>query len=227
MKNLPLRKKLALAIMAFFLTTLSCGACSAHAVTLPDPLLDAPKADAAKPGEATIVVAGGCFWGIQAVFQHVKGVTKAVSGYAGGSADNAHYNIVSSGATGHAESVQVTYDPSQITLGTILKIFFAVAHDPTELNHQGPDYGTQYRSAIFYTTPDQQKIARAYIDQLQAAKIFSDSIVTILEPLKGFYTAEDYHQDYYRLHPMNPYILINDAPKVARLKKQFGELYKD
>ena len=203
--------------------TLACGIASAHAVALPNPALDTPLAHSAS--SESITLAGGCFWGVQAVFEHMKGVTKAVSGYAGGDADSAHYDIVSTGTTGHAESVQVTYDPSQITLGQILKIYFAVAHDPTELNRQGPDRGTQYRSAIFYATPQQKEIATAYIEQLRQAHVFSDAIVTKLEPLQGFYPAEDYHQDYAQLHPDNPYIAINDLPKVAALEKQYPQLY--
>jgi len=202
---------------------IACGMASATPVNLPDPILDTPLAKT--KSEDSVVVAGGCFWGIQAVFQHVKGVTQATSGYAGGSSITAHYPIVSTGTTGHAESVQVTYDPSQITLGQILKVFFSVAHDPTELNYQGPDHGAQYRSAIFFATPDQQKIADAYIAQLNAAKSFPQPIVTKLESLDKFYPAEDYHQNYARLHPDNPYIVINDAPKVTALEKAFPNLY--
>jgi peptide-methionine (S)-S-oxide reductase len=203
---------------------LACGVVNAQAMTLPDPISDAPLAqnDAAPQ---TIILAGGCFWGMQAVFQHTKGVTQAISGYAGGNSLTAHYQIVSTGATGHAESVQVTYDPSQITLGKILKIYFAVAHNPTELNYQGPDHGTQYRSAIFYATPEQYRISKSYIDQLQQAKIFTDPIVTKLEPLQAFYPAEAYHQDYARLNPTNPYIAINDLPKVNALQTQYPDLY--
>jgi peptide-methionine (S)-S-oxide reductase len=202
--------------------TLACGIANANATALPDPALDTPLAHASSAENITL--AGGCFWGVQAVFQHMKGVTKAVSGYAGGAANTAHYDMVSNGTTGHAESVQVTYDPSQITLGQILKVYFAVAHDPTELNRQGPDHGTQYRSAIFYASPEQEKIASAYIEQLQQAKIFDGPIVTRLEPLQAFYPAEDYHQDYARLHPDSPYIAINDLPKVAALQKQYPNL---
>ena len=190
--------------------------------TLPDPVVD-EKAQAASE---TVTLAGGCFWGVQAVFQHVKGVTSAVSGYAGGDASSAHYEMVGSGTTGHAESVQVTYDPSQVTLGKLLKVYFSVAHNPTELNYQGPDHGTQYRSAIFYATPEQKKIAEAYIEQLNGAKAYPSPIVTSLEPFKGFYAAEGYHQDYARLHPDNGYIQHNDLPKVARLKDLLPDLYK-
>ncbi len=208
--------------LSFLLLAMFCVAFAAHAAApLPDPVLDQSPATQ----QQNIVLAGGCFWGVQAVFQHVRGVTQAVSGYAGGGAETAHYETVSSGASGHAESVQVTYDPSQITLGKILKIYFTVAHDPTELNRQGPDRGTQYRSAIFVATPEQQKVATSYIAQLEQAKVFSAPIVTAVEPLRGFYAAEDYHQNYFRLHPDNPYILINDRPKVLALKKEFPELY--
>jgi len=203
--------------------TLACGIGSAHAVNLPAPTHDTPLA--AHQTEQTIVVAGGCFWGVQAVFQHVKGVRTAVSGYAGGSAETAHYDMVSTRTTDHAESVQVTYDASQITLGKILQVFFSVAHNPTELNRQGPDSGPEYRSAIFYSSPEQKQIAEAYIAQLDAAKAFDAPIVTKLEPLAQFYPAEAYHQDYARLNPLNPYIVINDAPKVRALAKEFPDLY--
>lgn len=195
-----------------------------YATTLPDASLDTPLA-AAGTVPATIVVSGGCFWGVQAVFQHVRGVKEATSGYAGGDADTAHYEIVSTGKTGHAESVRVTYDPSQVTLGKLLKVFFSVAHDPTELNYQGPDHGTQYRSAIFFTTPEQQKITDAYIAQLDQAGVFKNPIVTKVTSLSAFYPAEDYHQDYARLHPDNPYIAHNDLPKVANLEAEFPDLY--
>jgi peptide-methionine (S)-S-oxide reductase len=218
-------KKLFLKTMSLLpVAALICGIAHADVPKLPDPAVDTEITSAA-PKSETIVLAGGCFWGIQAVFQHLKGVSTAVSGYAGGAADTAKYGDVSTGTTGHAESVQVTYDPSQISLGKILKVYFSVAHDPTELNHQGPDTGTQYRSEIFYTTPDQRKIATAYIAQLQKAKVFSAPIVTKVEPLKGFYPAEDYHQNYATLHPDDAYIAINDAPKVENLKKNFPEWY--
>jgi peptide-methionine (S)-S-oxide reductase len=192
-------------------------------VVLPDAAIDAVLAKA--PGQETAVVAGGCFWGIQAVFQHVKGVKTAWSGYAGGAANTAEYEVVSSGTTGHAESVQITYDPSQISYGQLLKIFFSVAHDPTQLNRQGPDEGTQYRSAIFYKGDEQKRIAEAYVAQLQQARVFPRSIVTQVVPLKAFYQAEEYHQNYATLHPRDTYIMINDAPKVEHLKQQFPSLY--
>jgi peptide-methionine (S)-S-oxide reductase len=203
----------------------ACSIASANAVAVPDPKLDAPLAR--MKGEQTAVFAGGCFWGVEAVLDHVKGVTKAESGYAGGSADSAEYYTVASGRTGHAESVQVTYDPSQVTYGQLLKVFFAVAHDPTELNRQGPDTGTQYRSAIFYANDEQKKIADAYIQQLDEAKVFSGKIVTEVSPLKNFYKAEAYHQDYLVNHPNEPYIVYNDMPKLANLRKALPELYKE
>jgi peptide-methionine (S)-S-oxide reductase len=193
------------------------------ATALPDPTVD--ESLAPQKGQATLVVAGGCFWGIQAVFQHVKGVTSATSGYSGGAVKNPDYEQVSSGETGHAESVEIIYDPSQITLGQLLKVFLSVAHDPTELNRQGPDSGTQYRSAIFFSTPDQQRIAQAYVQQLDQAKVFSSRIVTQITPFKAFYRAEDYHQNYATLHPDNPYIATFDLPKVEHLQQQFPNLY--
>ena len=179
----------------------------------------------ASPGEETVVFAGGCFWGVQAVFQRVRGVTKAVSGYAGGSAGTARYELVSRGTTGHAESVEVTWDPARVSYAQLLQVFFTVAHDPTELNRQGPDVGTQYRSAIFFTAPAQKTGAQAYIDQLAAAKKFPRAIVTQVVPLAGFYRAEDYHQDYFNRHPDEPYIVYNDWPKVDSLRKAFPSLY--
>jgi peptide-methionine (S)-S-oxide reductase len=200
-------------------------ACTASnaAVSLPDPAMDTPLAKTRST--ATAVLAGGCFWGIEAVFEHTKGVTDAVSGYAGGSADTATYDRVSMGTTGHAEAVRVTYDPSVITYGQLLKVFFSVAHDPTQLNRQGPDVGTQYRSAIFYGSEEQKKVAQAYIAQLQSANAWRGRIVTEVTPLKAFYPAEAYHQDYAKRNPDQPYIVIHDAPKVANLKKQFPDLY--
>jgi peptide-methionine (S)-S-oxide reductase len=190
---------------------------------LPDPKVD--ETQQAAQGRETVVFAGGCFWGIQAVFEHVKGVTKATAGYSGGNVKNPSYEDVSSGETGHAESVQVVYDPSKITFGQLLKVFFSVAHDPTQLNRQGPDEGTQYRSAVFYETPDQQRIAQAYVAQLTEARAFSRPIVTQIVPFTAFYRAEDYHQDYLVAHPDNPYIMINDLPKVSNLKRQFPAIY--
>jgi peptide-methionine (S)-S-oxide reductase len=194
------------------------------AAEFPAPAVDIP-APAAKQ-TASVVLAGGCFWGVEAVFERLKGVTDAVSGYAGGKKSTAHYEIVSSGTTGHAESVQVTYDPSQISFGKLLEIYFSVAHDPTELNRQGPDYGTQYRSAIFYSNDEQKRVAEAYIKQLNEAKVYSRPIVTQLTPLDGFYRAEDYHQHYFDHNPNQPYIVFNDAPKVKHLQQQFPDLLK-
>jgi len=190
----------------------------------PDPAVD--DALAAESAQRTVVVAGGCFWGVQAVFQHVKGVVSATSGYSGGTVKNPSYEAVCTGRTGHAESVQVVYDPSKITLGQILKTFFSVAHDPTEMNRQGPDTGTQYRSAVFFAGEDQQRITRAYIDQLNQAKVFRRPIATQLVPLEQFYQAEAYHQDYAAKHPYEPYIAINDLPKVDALRKQLPDLYR-
>jgi peptide-methionine (S)-S-oxide reductase len=194
------------------------------AVSLPPPTLDAKPAG---EGLQTVVLAGGCFWGVQAVFQHTKGVTQAVSGYAGGKKDTAHYEMVGTGRTGHAESVSVTFDPKQISYGKILQIYFSVAHNPTELNYQGPDSGTQYRSAIFYANDDQKRIADAYIAELDKAHAFKQPIVTKLEPLSGFYPAEDYHQDFAVLHPNYPYIVFNDLPKVDNLKRLFADVYRE
>jgi peptide-methionine (S)-S-oxide reductase len=189
------------------------------------PAASTDEALAKASSKETAVVAGGCFWGIQAVFQHVKGVISATSGYTGGTVKNPEYEQVSTGETGHAESVKIVYDPSQITYGQLLRVFFSVAHNPTELNRQGPDTGTQYRSAIFYNSDEQRRIAEAYIAQLSAAKVFPRQIVTQVAPLKAFYEAEAYHQNYAALHPDNPYIMYNDAPKVANLRQQFPNLY--
>lgn len=222
--------------MAFKLTrvvvlfaVLSVGAAGCHLASAASTVLPLPANDEAVAAGAslrTAVVAGGCFWGIQDVFQHVKGVVSATSGYAGGTAATAHYEVVSSGTTGHAESVQVTYDPKQITYGQLLRVFFTVGHDPTELNRQGPDTGVQYRSVIFYRDAEQQRVAEAYIAQLQDAKVFPRPLVTRVTPLKAFYEAEGYHQDYARRHPQDLYIVFNDAPKVEHLRKAFPELYR-
>jgi peptide-methionine (S)-S-oxide reductase len=188
-------------------------------------ILPAPAMTIDESGNQSVVLAGGCFWGMQEVFQHVKGVTNTVVGYTGGPADKAHYEMVSTGETGHAESVKITYDPSQVSFSQLMEIYFSIAHDPTELNHQGPDSGSQYRSEIFFTTPGQEKLADAYIAQLQAAKAFPNPIVTKVEPLDGFYAAEDYHQDYAKKNPGNMYLAINDDPKVIDLEKSFPSLY--
>jgi peptide-methionine (S)-S-oxide reductase len=193
------------------------------AVPIPDPVVDETLAP--KKGHETIVLAGGCFWGLQAVFEHVKGVNHVTAGYSGGTVKDPDYETVSSGSTGHAESVEIVYDPSKITLGQLLKVFFSVAHDPTELNRQGPDTGTQYRSAIFFANPDQQKIAQAYVSQLDQAKSFSGPIVTQIVSFKAFYRAEQYHQDYAEQHPNNPYIATFDLPKIKHLQQEFPNLY--
>jgi peptide-methionine (S)-S-oxide reductase len=193
-------------------------------VAFPDPAVDIPAS--AAQGKQTAVLAGGCFWGVEAVFEHLKGVTNVVSGFAGGDKSTAHYETVSTGQTGHAESVKITYDPSQITYGQLLKVYFSVAHNPTELNRQGPDTGTQYRSAIFYMNDDEKKVAEAYIQQLENAKVFSKRIVTQVVPLRGFYAAEGYHQHFLDHNPNNPYIVYNDLPKLAQLKKQYPQMCK-
>ncbi|MGZ6195623.1 MAG: peptide-methionine (S)-S-oxide reductase MsrA [Candidatus Binataceae bacterium] len=190
------------------------------------PIQAAEGAPAAPGSRQEAVFAGGCFWGVDAVFKHVKGVDRVVAGYAGGGPSTAQYEVVSTGTTGHAESVEVTYDPSQVSYNDLLKVFFYAAHDPTELNRQGPDSGTQYRSAIFYTKASQKKAADAYIAQLDHAKAFADPIVTQVVPLKGFYPAEAYHQNYLARHPDNPYIVINDLPKLDLLREKFPQLYK-
>jgi peptide-methionine (S)-S-oxide reductase len=211
--------------LVFAISILADVAVAAPRQPIPPAKVDAPLAVAA--GKATAVFAGGCFWGTQAVFERVKGVIETTSGYAGGSAKTATYDQVITETTGHAESVKVVYDPARITYGQLLRIFFSVAHDPTELNRQGPDVGTSYRSAIFYTNEEQKRIATAYIAQLDAAKVFPKRIVTEITPLKAFYRAEEYHQDYALKNPTNPYIQICDVPKIKALKQQFPELFVD
>jgi peptide-methionine (S)-S-oxide reductase len=193
------------------------------AYVIPAPAVDERAAPAASE---VAVLAGGCFWGVQGVFQHVAGVTRAVSGYTGGEADTAHYEMVGSGDTGHAESVQITFDPTKISYGKILQIYFSVAHDPTELNYQGPDTGTQYRSTIFPMNDEQAKVAKAYVAQLDQAHVYGDAVVTTIEPGKTFYPAEDYHQDFLTLNPTYPYIVFNDLPKIDNLKRIFPDLYR-
>jgi peptide-methionine (S)-S-oxide reductase len=211
-------------VVLMLLSAVACRQARAgNAASFPDPAIDAPLAKGAT--QETAVLSGGCFWGVQAVFQHVKGVISATSGYTGGEAATAHYEMVSEGNTGHAESVKIVYDPSQISYGKLLKVFFSVAHDPTQVNRQGPDEGSQYRSMISYANDEQKKIAEAYIEQLNKAKIFSRPIATQVVALKGFYPAEAYHQDYAAHHPNDPYIFFNDAPKVVRLEKQLPALY--
>ena len=209
-------------LAAVFVPAIGCAA--------PNMPIPAAKTDvtlAATSGKQTAVFAGGCFWGTQAVFERVKGVLNTAAGYAGGSKETATYDQVTMETTGHAESVEVVYDPSKITYGQLLRIYFSVAHDPTQLNRQGPDVGTSYRSAIFYMNDEQKRIAEAYIAQLDAEKVFPKKIVTEVTPLKGFYKAEDYHQDYALKNPGNPYILVCDRPKIAALKQQFPELFVD
>jgi peptide-methionine (S)-S-oxide reductase len=221
---------LSLSIISLTAVAIALSSVSGQIVRKKQPMaIPAPTADipiSAAKGTQTAVFAGGCFWGIEAVFEHVKGVSQAVSGYAGGSAATAHYQRVGSGQTGHAESVQVTYDPAQISYGQLLRIYFSVAHDPTQVNRQGPDFGTQYRSAIFFTHPDQKRIAQAYIDQLNQAKVFSQAIATQIIPLNGFYAAEDYHQNFIARNPNDPYVILHDRPKLEQLQKQFPHLYK-
>jgi len=213
--------KTTLTIAAVLAATLACSTRAAS--RFPDPSVDPAPA---KAGTQTAVLAGGCFWGVEAVFEKLNGVSDATSGYAGGSRMTAHYEIVGTGTTGHAESVQITYDPAVISYGKLLKVFFAVAHDPTQLNRQGPDEGTQYRSSIFYATPEQQTVAEAYIRQLTTANVFTKSIVTKVVPLEGFYPAEAYHQNFLVQHPDYPYIVYNDLPKLDHLKKEFPELLR-
>jgi peptide-methionine (S)-S-oxide reductase len=194
------------------------------ATTVPAPTQDEKVATA---HSETAVFAGGCFWGVQGVFEHVRGVTQVAAGYTGGAAGTAHYDTVEEGDSGHAESVQITYDPTQITYGRLLRIFFSVAHNPTELNYQGPDHGNQYRSAVFPVNPDQRSVAQAYIAQLDKAHVFSEPVVTRVEDFKGFYPAESYHQNYLVLHPDSPYIVFNDLPKVKDLQRMFPDLYRN
>ena len=216
-------RSLALGLLLVCLSfTAACSKADA-AAAIPAPSVDEPKGPSS---DRFAVFAGGCFWGIEAVFEHTKGVKSATSGYAGGTAASAHYQIVSGGKTGHAEAVQVVYDPSQTSYGQLLQIFFSVAHDPTLMNRQGPDQGPQYRSALFFASPDQERVAKAYIDQLNKAKVFRKAIVTTVTPLDVFYPAEAYHQDFMAHHPNDLYIMMNDAPKVVRLQEQFPQIYK-
>ena len=220
-------------IFQFFCTALLVSTLACNVVNADKPIAVASETPAKvvkttptnEKGIQTAVFAGGCFWGLEAVFEHIKGVNDVVSGYSGGDAKTADYETVSTGTTGHAESVKITYDSSKISYDQLLKVFFSVVHDPTELNRQGPDTGTQYRSAIFYNSDEQKRAAQSYIDELTKEKIFSRPIVTQVVPLKDFYKAEDYHQDYLDQHPNQPYIVINDKPKVENLQKQFPELY--
>ena len=210
-----------IALVAFFMHSSGEGA---HVVNLPDPAVDMDRS--AAKGIETAVLAGGCFWCTEAVFEQLLGVEKVVSGFAGGDAATAHYEIVSEGRTNHAESIQITYDPSKITYGRLLKVFFSVAHDPTQLNRQGPDSGRQYRSAIFFKDAEQKRIAESYIHQIQQAKVFDRPIVTEVVPLQRFYPAEEYHQHFVKRNPTHPYVVVNALPKLEKLKKQFGPLLK-
>jgi peptide-methionine (S)-S-oxide reductase len=218
------RHALAACAAGMLLAACNLAGARSNPVALPDPKLDIPLAE--KPGKSVAVFAGGCFWGVEAVFEHVRGVTDATSGYAGGSRLTARYPIVGTGRTGHAESVRVTYDPSKVSYGQLLKVFFSVAHDPTQVDRQSPDVGPQYRSELFTTGKAQRDVATAYIAQLDAAKVFDKRIATKVEPLDGFYPAEAYHQDYLRLHPDEPYIVYNDAPKLIHLQRMFPALYR-
>jgi len=213
----------ALAVASVFVQTRGLGAAES-AVAIPAPALDPGDASGALQ---TAIIAGGCFWGVQAVYQHTEGVVEAVSGYAGGTVEDPTYNQVSGGRTGHAEVVAIRYDPAKISYGKILQIFFSVAHDPTQLNRQGPDVGTQYRSAIYTTTDEQKRVAAAYTEQLDAAGVYAAPIVTEIEPLKKFYPAEDYHQDYATLHPTQPYIAYNDLPKIENMKVMFSDYWRE
>jgi peptide-methionine (S)-S-oxide reductase len=227
LREAPLRSTvLATALLVaagFTLTALRSTAETVH--TIPAPAVDEQLAPGAAASEVA-VLAGGCFWGVQGVFQHVSGVTSAVSGYAGGDENTAHYDMVGTGGTGHAESVQIAFDPNKISYGRILQIYFSVAHDPTQLNRQGPDVGAQYRSAIFPANPEQARIAKAYIAQLNEARAFEAAIITKIEPDRTFYAAEDYHQDFMTKHPFHPYIVYNDLPKIDDLKRVFPETYR-
>lgn len=216
----------AVALVGFIIVRLSPPKLADLRAPVPDPLLDNPIAAAISlPSQQTAIFAGGCFWGMEALFEHVKGVSNVVSGYAGGSAETATYKQVSQGGTGHAESIQITYDPAQVSYGELLKIFLTVAHDPTQLNQQGFDIGTQYRSAVFFTNPEQQKIAQAYIEQLNQAKVFYQPVVTEIQPLDTFYPAETYHQDFVANHPTNFYVVAVEIPKIDRFQKRFPDLY--
>ncbi len=218
------RKTYSVASLLIGLGALPFAACGSTAPHLPDPVTDAAPSPAKH--KETAVLAGGCFWGVEAVFESLKGVSDVVSGYAGGPKLVAHYDLVSTGQTGHAESVQITFDPALISYGQLLKVYFSVAHDPTELNRQGPDSGTQYRSSIFYNSEDQKRVAEAYIQQLKQAKVFDRPIVTKVVPLQGFYAAEDYHQNFIARNPTYPYVVYNDLPKLKQLREQFPALVK-
>ena len=226
-KHPPLRRLCAALATAGGLLISSATPAAERAFIIPPPAADQAASAAATATQEKAVIAGGCFWGVQAVFQHVKGVSNAVSGYAGGQAGTANYNAVGSGRTGHAEAVEITYDPRQISYGQLLQIYFSVAHDPTQLNRQGPDYGTQYRSAVFPANDSQRKVAEAYIAQLNKTGVYPKALATTIEPLQAFYPAEDYHQDYLVRNPNSLYIVINDVPKVENLAKTFPDWWQD
>ena len=226
-KHPPLRRLCAALATAGGLLISSATPAAEPAFIIPPPAADQAASAAATATQEKAVIAGGCFWGVQAVFQHVKGVSNAVSGYAGGQAGTANYNAVGSGRTGHAEAVEITYDPRQISYGQLLQIYFSVAHDPTQLNRQGPDHGTQYRSAVFPANDSQRKVAEAYIAQLNKTGVYPKALATTIEPLQAFYPAEDYHQDYLVRNPNSLYIVINDVPKVENLAKTFPDWWRD
>lgn len=226
-KHPPLRRLCAALATAGGLLISSATPAAERAFIIPPPAADQAASAAATATQEKAVIAGGCFWGVQAVFQHVKGVSNAVSGYAGGQAGTANYNAVGSGRTGHAEAVEITYDPRQISYGQLLQIYFSVAHDPTQLNRQGPDHGTQYRSAVFPANDNQRKVAEAYIAQLNKTGVYPKALATTIEPLQAFYPAEDYHQDYLVRNPNSLYIVINDVPKVENLAKTFPDWWRD
>jgi len=222
-RNFTLSRYLVGGLSIALLTAALAGGASHSKV--PEPATDIPTSMA--KGKQTAVLAGGCFWGVEAVFEHLKGVSSVVSGYSGGNEATANYEVVSSGQTEHAEAVEITYDPAQISYGQLLKIYFAIAHDPTELNRQGPDEGPQYRSAIFFTNDEQKRVAAAYIEQLNKAQTFNKPIVTQLVPLNSFYAAEEYHQDFIARNPNYPYVVAHDLPKLSQLREQFPDLYKE
>lgn len=222
MRQMLQQTLVALMIVAFGVSC--CANAEAVDKRIPAPAVDTPAAEATKPQVA--VFAGGCFWGMQGMFQHVRGVTKVVAGYSGGAAETAHYEMVGTETTGHAESVEITFDPKQVSYGQLLQLYFSVAHDPTQLDRQGPDRGPSYRSEIFFASPSQERIARAYVKQLTDAKVFASPIVTKIEPLRAFYPAEGYHQDYLIHHPTQPYIVYNDEPKIEALKRVYPERYR-
>jgi peptide-methionine (S)-S-oxide reductase len=219
--------KTIVAALALAACGLACGRVGADSINkvIPAPALDTPAAESTGP--QTAVLAGGCFWGLQGMFEHVQGVTKVVAGYSGGTKETAHYEMVGTERTGHAESVEITFDPKQVSYGQLLRLYFSVAHDPTELNRQGPDSGPSYRSEIFFTSPTQERIARAYVAQLTQSNIFRTPIVTKIEPMKGFYPAEGYHQDFLIHNPTYPYIVRNDLPKIDALKRVYPEVYRE